>query len=168
VAHVNVDRLAAFLRHEPFHGRSFARVRAAERGLRRWQRLALAALCPLLPFLLFLRTARRVFRSRAYRKEFLAASPLVFAGLAAWSWGELVGYLCGPQTATRPGPGEAAAGGPWRARAAGQAASRRGQPEVVTTTEREGEGPLPPPSSAGGGKAARPAGMGGAEASAAE
>lgn len=103
VTHVNRDRLVKFLTNEPRHGRYFAQVRTAERHWSTPRRLAFAVLTPLLPLVLFARTAARVFRFRTYRGRFLLASPLVFVGHAAWCYGELRGYLATPMLLTHAG-----------------------------------------------------------------
>jgi glycosyltransferase involved in cell wall biosynthesis len=96
VAHVNVTDLSDYLRRKVFHGRCFARVRVAERGFSRLRRLAYATLSLGLPVLLPARAIRNVLSRGVYLREFAMAFPLVFLGLAAWSWGELRGYLDGP------------------------------------------------------------------------
>lgn len=96
VAHVNRVRLAAFLAHEPEHGRAFATVRATEHAWSTQRRIGYAALTPLLPPLLFGRMLRRVLAGRGYARRFIVVSPLVALGLAAWSYGELRGYVGAP------------------------------------------------------------------------
>jgi glycosyltransferase involved in cell wall biosynthesis len=98
VAHTNICRFGRLVRKQAFHGRSFARVRVGQQNFTVPRRLFYALLSPLLPFLLFARTARRVFSKGVYRREFLKASPLVFCCLAAWSWGELIGYVAGTRS----------------------------------------------------------------------
>lgn len=93
VHHDSIGRLGAFLSHELMHGRSFARVRVAHRGLSRSRRLAHAASVVLLPLLLGARLARRVARSDVARRHVLRSLPALVAGLCAWSAGECVGYL---------------------------------------------------------------------------
>jgi glycosyltransferase involved in cell wall biosynthesis len=93
VSHINVESLARFLRHEPMHGRAFARLRARVEGFSRNRRLLYILLSPLLPMLLWFRVARLVMAHGEIRSRFLAASPVVLAGFAAWSLGELAGYL---------------------------------------------------------------------------
>lgn len=98
VEHVNVDRLGRFLRHEPQHGRAFARVRVTEQRLSRARRTAHVLATPVLPVILFARTVGRVSASAVPLRRLLLVSPLVLAGLAAWSWGELRGYLDRPDS----------------------------------------------------------------------
>ena len=72
-------------------GRLFAYTRAKETSLLR--RLILAGLCPVLPFVLLLRHLRMQFQKRVNAGRFVAVSPVVFLLLAAWSFGELIGYI---------------------------------------------------------------------------
>jgi glycosyltransferase involved in cell wall biosynthesis len=74
--------------HRLMHGRHFSAWRA--RGRKAYAlRIILGGL--LVPFILFARTAGRVWRVKEHRRRFLAASPLVF--LLAWCWaiGEIIG-----------------------------------------------------------------------------
>jgi GT2 family glycosyltransferase len=98
VAHTNISRFGRLVRKQVFHGRSFARVRIGQQNFTFARRLFYMLVSPLLPFLLFWRTARRVFLKGAYRPEFIRASPVVFCCLAAWSWGELMGYVAGSRS----------------------------------------------------------------------
>ena len=93
VAHRNPTRLRRCLEHEAYHGRAFARVRVAVRRMPRSVALLRAATSPLLPPLLFARAARSAGASRADRRGFLSAGPLVLLAMSAWSYGELRGYL---------------------------------------------------------------------------
>jgi glycosyltransferase involved in cell wall biosynthesis len=95
VAHVNVTDLADYLRRKVFHGRCFAAVRLAERRFSPARRLAYVPLSLALPLLLSYRAIRNVLTRGFYLREFALSFPLVFLGLAAWSWGELLGYLEG-------------------------------------------------------------------------
>lgn len=74
------------------HGRDYARVRANNDEWSRWRRLLYVVAAPALPVLLFVRTTRNVWSSRAYSGQFVAMSPLVVCGYIVWSLGELVGY----------------------------------------------------------------------------
>jgi hypothetical protein len=85
--------IAAFCRDRYQHGFAYARVRlreAAPGGARRWPR-ALAS--PLLPFVLA-RRLRATVRSDE-RPAFRRALPLTLLFLAAWSAGEMMGYVRG-------------------------------------------------------------------------
>jgi GT2 family glycosyltransferase len=95
VSHLNISRLGAYFRKQRFHGTSFARVRVAEQRFSTGRRAAYLLISPVLPFLLFSRVVGRALRNRVYLRQLLRASPLVFAGLAAWSAGELIGYWSG-------------------------------------------------------------------------
>jgi hypothetical protein len=84
-------RLGALLRERLGWGRLFAYTRAREVPAAR--RLVLAALSPILPFVLLARLFRgRLARGRD-RGAFLRAAPAILLLLAAWSLGELLGYL---------------------------------------------------------------------------
>jgi hypothetical protein len=96
VGHVNVTDLGDYLRRKVFHGRCFAGVRVGERKFSAVRRLGYAVLSLGLPVLLSARAVRNVLRRGRYLREFAVAAPLVFLGIAAWSWGELLGYLGGP------------------------------------------------------------------------
>ena len=95
VSHINVGSLRRFLRHEKMHGMHFALVRVKENNMSTIRRLGFTAGTFALPILLFLRTTLSVFRKRTYRRAFLLATPIVFAGRVAWSYGEFMGYLQG-------------------------------------------------------------------------
>ena len=95
--HLTGCGVGAFLAHEVLHGRSFANVRVREEAISGWRRAALLLAAPLLPFVLFGRIFARVMRTGKLVSRFLAASPLVLLGVAAWSWGEFLGYLGGAQ-----------------------------------------------------------------------
>jgi hypothetical protein len=74
-------------------GRLFAYTRARE--ISGWRRVALAAAAPFLPFLLFARHARTQVAKRVALGKFIRASPIVLLLLAAWSLGEIAGYVTG-------------------------------------------------------------------------
>jgi len=101
VEHLNPAGLRPVLRHEPEHGRDFARLRSREH-LSRNAALLRAASSVLLPPILFVRAARRVHRDSRYGARFLLAAPLTFAAMTAWSWGELRGYLESAAAMRRP------------------------------------------------------------------
>lgn len=96
VARVDIPSFRALLSFQPGHGRWFARVRAKEEGMTRAGRLARAAIAPAVPFLMFARTARLVFRTRTYRTRFVVTAPLVLIGFCAWAYGEGREYLSRP------------------------------------------------------------------------
>jgi glycosyltransferase involved in cell wall biosynthesis len=93
VGHVNPTGLRELVRRKLFHGACFARVRVAEEGFSDARRLAHALTTPVLPILLFARTLRRVRRQGRHRLRFALTAPLVLLAQAAWSAGELRGYL---------------------------------------------------------------------------
>ena len=81
--------LGDFCRDRFEHGRDYARARLAEEpGTNRWVR---TLACVALPFVLTLRVARAAGRSDP--AAFLRALPATFTFLAAWSIGEVAGYL---------------------------------------------------------------------------
>jgi hypothetical protein len=86
-------RLAALLRERLDWGRLFAYTRAKE--MSRGRLLLLAALSPLLPFVLFGRLALLQFQKGVSVGAFLRAAPAVGLLMATWSAGEMLGYLTG-------------------------------------------------------------------------
>jgi GT2 family glycosyltransferase len=92
VEHDKGFELAEFLSQRYHYSRSYAGMRNPELGRRR----TLYALgTPLLIPLLYLRMARNVFSRHRARKEFLLATPLIFAYVVVWAFGEAVGYVLG-------------------------------------------------------------------------
>jgi hypothetical protein len=82
-----------------FHyGRGYASDRVAGAGI--LERLLHAGFCPLLPFLLIARVVEPARRSGMSR-DLVRALPWLLALDAAWSAGELVGYLFGKSAARR-------------------------------------------------------------------
>lgn len=86
-------RMRAVLLERYVWGRSYAAVRIANIGVSR--RAVLAALCPLLPFLLLIRQLRNVLRTKRNRTAFVRSLPLTAMLDVVWSYGELVGYVTG-------------------------------------------------------------------------
>jgi glycosyltransferase involved in cell wall biosynthesis len=76
------------------HGRCYAWRRSRDAAPRIRSRLL--AIVPLIPFLLYLRAARNVFRSRHHIGMFLLTTPLLMCYFGAWAAGELTGYISGP------------------------------------------------------------------------
>jgi len=74
-------------------GRSYAAVRVT--GVSPSRRAVFAVLCPLLPFVLLLRQAQNVLRTKRNRAAFVRALPLTAMLDVAWSYGEFVGYVTG-------------------------------------------------------------------------
>lgn len=85
-------RLGAAMRSQRHHGRLHGSRRAAEVSIA--ERLLRCGATPLVPALLFARTAR-VARSRERGKAFLRASFCLALLLCAWALGEGQGYLAG-------------------------------------------------------------------------
>jgi len=86
-------RLGPVLTERYVWGRSFAATRVA--GAPSSRRLAMAAMTPLLPFILFLRQAKKVMASGRNRGAFVRSAPLTMLLNVAWSWGEFAGYATG-------------------------------------------------------------------------
>lgn len=93
VFHINPARLRTYLKREVVRGMHFAVIRAEAEEFSLLRRIAFAAICPALPFLLYWRAARRVVEFRNYLIQFVLTSPLTFLGLVLWSFGEMIGYL---------------------------------------------------------------------------
>lgn len=74
-------------------GRVFAETRVASVGLGR--RIFFAAMTPVLPALLLLRNLKHMLRQQRTVGQIVLTLPLIAGLLLAWSWGELVGYICG-------------------------------------------------------------------------
>ncbi len=94
VDHVRAGRpLGSMLRERFEWGRLYAttRVRAATP----WRRAMLAGLAPLLPAVLYGRLAREQLRKRSTPRQFLGATPHMLLLLAAWTAGEVAGYVTG-------------------------------------------------------------------------
>ncbi len=84
--------LREFLSQRWHYSRSYAGMRNASLGRRRF----LYALgTPLLPPLIYWRIARNVLSRGRLRREFLLATPLIFAYTVTWAVGEAVGYVFG-------------------------------------------------------------------------
>jgi len=84
-------RLTPLLKERFAWGRLFAQVRVREEPLA--GRLGLAMLSPLLPVLLFMRLVRLQATKRVSIGQFVRAAPAACVLLAAWSLGELLGYV---------------------------------------------------------------------------
>lgn len=85
--------LGEALRERLVWGRSYAGSRVAQAGI--GKRLVLAALTPLLPFVLTWRLLKGVLQKKRAIGRALLALPLLFLLSAVWSFGELIGYLTG-------------------------------------------------------------------------
>ena len=93
VSHCNIDRLDRFFKHEFFHGRCFARVRAQSKCFSKWKRYAYAVFSPLIAIKLFAKVGVNNFKNRVYFNQFLKSLPLLKLGIIGWSMGEAVGYI---------------------------------------------------------------------------
>jgi hypothetical protein len=81
--------LGAALRERYVWARSFAGTRARMIGAKRF---VLAALSPLLPFVMTLRLAKTAFQRGRYKSQFVRSLPLILVLQTWWAFGEFVGY----------------------------------------------------------------------------
>jgi hypothetical protein len=86
-------RLGPVLIERYVWGRSYAAMRV--NGVPTSKRAVFAILCPLLPFVLFLRQLKKVIDTKRNQAVFLRSSPLTGMLNTAWSYGEFVGYITG-------------------------------------------------------------------------
>jgi hypothetical protein len=84
--------MGEFLSQRWHYSRSYAGMRNASLGRKR-PLYVLGTI--VLPFLLYYRIARNVFRRRTRRRELLTATPLILLYLVTWAAGEAVGYAFG-------------------------------------------------------------------------
>jgi len=82
-----------FLSTRVDHGRCFGGMRVASRPL--GERLARAATCPLVPFVLLYRWGRSYAAKRRRLDMFILTLPLQLLLFGAWAFGECIGYLRG-------------------------------------------------------------------------
>ena len=78
-------------------GRLFGATRIAHAGIGR--RLYFAAVSPALPFLFMARMTGKALQDAGLQKQFLRALPAILTMVAAWSWGEWLGYVTGRRPA---------------------------------------------------------------------
>lgn len=83
-----------YLRQRYWFSRAYAGARASSLPLPR--RLAYLIAAPLMPFVLWLRMAGRVWQKGCHRDKFARCLPLFVPALAVLVAGEWVGYLAGP------------------------------------------------------------------------
>ncbi len=95
IRHFNIDRFGSFLRHEYFHGNSYARVRITQTKFSPLRCVVYSLGSVLLPGLLYARIASRVLRNRQYGWKLIQCTPPLFAGLVCWSAGEAAAYVAG-------------------------------------------------------------------------
>jgi hypothetical protein len=86
-------RLRSVLLERYVWGRSYAATRII--GVPASKRAVFAVLCPLLPFVLFLRQMKKVLDSKRNRWAFVRSSWLTLTLNVAWSYGEFIGYVTG-------------------------------------------------------------------------
>lgn len=78
-------------------GRLFGATRIAKEGIGR--RLYYSAVSPALPLLLMARMTGKARADTALMRQFLRALPAILMLVAAWSWGEWLGYVTGRRPA---------------------------------------------------------------------
>lgn len=84
-----------FIGQRYHYARAYAGMRL--RSAPRWQRPMYAAVAlTALPPLLLRRLANNVWRNGRHRRLLALTLPLLIVFVAAWSWGEFIGYLLGP------------------------------------------------------------------------
>jgi GT2 family glycosyltransferase len=81
-----------FLSQRYHYSRSYAGMRNAELGQKRFL-YALGA--PLIPPLMYMRIARSVLSRRRNRRELALATPLILFYMSVWAGGEAIGYVFG-------------------------------------------------------------------------
>jgi glycosyltransferase involved in cell wall biosynthesis len=93
VFHNNIQGLAEFLRHEYYHGCSFARVRVNGQGfsgIKRW----VYGVSPLFILIkLFVAVIIRNLKNKIYLAYFIKTLPLLILGFVSWVSGECAGYI---------------------------------------------------------------------------
>jgi GT2 family glycosyltransferase len=98
VYHRNIDRLGRFLRHEFFHGRSFAVVRCQAKAFSFARRAVYALLSPLIFLKLLTCNAVKSIPFGPYPASYLKALPVTTLGILCWTAGEAAGYVRGSGT----------------------------------------------------------------------
>ncbi len=93
VRHHGSFGLTGFAAQRFHHGRHHAAAELAHQPLAR--HLAKLVRAPLVPFVLFARTARRIIARRRLLPQFVYASPVLLFFFACWAAGEALGALAG-------------------------------------------------------------------------
>lgn len=95
IIHKKSFRAAEFVAQRYYYARSYAGLRLRDGML--MQRLTYAGFAAtLLAPLLIQRIVLNVWMKRRHRRELIRSLPLLMIFVAAWAWGEVVGYLTGP------------------------------------------------------------------------
>jgi glycosyltransferase involved in cell wall biosynthesis len=95
VFHHRSFRLRSFVTQRFWHGMKFGQQRVCR--VRWTQRALYIALSPGIPLVFLIRIARQVFGKRRNRTKFVLSLPALVLFLLAWSCGELLGYVRGPE-----------------------------------------------------------------------
>jgi len=92
--HVNISILSSWVRHAFWGGRLFGAMRAQKKHWSVWRRLVYIGGSPLIPFIRFYRTVKKI---QAAGKDTLLPKvvPAIVAGLLPHALGEVVGYALG-------------------------------------------------------------------------
>jgi glycosyltransferase involved in cell wall biosynthesis len=93
VFHNNIEGFAEFLRHEYYHGRSFARVRVETQGFSGLKRWVYGACSCFILMKLFVAAVIRNLKNKIYLAHFIKTLPLLILGFVSWVSGECVGYI---------------------------------------------------------------------------
>jgi GT2 family glycosyltransferase len=93
VYHSNIEHLSRFIRHEIFHGLSFARVRIRAHSFSTAKRIIYAICSPLIAIKLIVEIGKNTLCRRFYFKQFFRNLGLIVLGVFCWCAGETVGYL---------------------------------------------------------------------------
>jgi GT2 family glycosyltransferase len=93
VFHDNIEGFAEFLRHEYYHGRSFARVRINAQGFSRLKRWVYGVSPCLILMKLFVAVVIRNLKNRIYLAYFIKTLPILILGFVSWVSGECAGYI---------------------------------------------------------------------------
>ena len=93
--HVNISRLASWVKHAFLGGRLFGATRAQQKRWPLWRRLVYIGGSPLIP-LVRLRRTLRLIRQQPLRRELMPCIlPAVISGLLPHAVGEAIGYAFG-------------------------------------------------------------------------
>jgi GT2 family glycosyltransferase len=98
VYHRNIERLGRFLRHEFFHGLSFAGMRCRARAFSFARRAVYVLLSPLVFLKLLAWNVVKNILSGPYPASYLKALPVTTLGILCWTAGEAAGYVRGSTT----------------------------------------------------------------------
>ena len=93
IYHHSINNFMKFIKHEFFHGKSFARVRSKAQNFSYLKRALYAISLFFIIIKLFLKRSLSNIKNRVYISKFIKALPFLFLGIISWSLGECVGYI---------------------------------------------------------------------------